>query len=340
MTNNRFRVSRTLIRRLEELDISPSAVLRRAELPLELLEHDRIVVTTEQLFALYRAIADIAEDPAIGLKLASEERIERWDPIAVAALCARSLRDAVERLGRYKQLTCPETVSMERRGDELAVRFTWTLAREVEPPLLVDLCFAWVVNVARHGVGRTIHPKRVELARPPAHREIYRTHFNCPVRFNAGRNALVFSAADGERPFLTYNPDLLGAVGTHLEAELVAQRARLTLRDEVKGALKRLLSGHPPRLEDVAKEIGLSARTLQRRLTAERASFQGLINDARRELAHHYLLQPSLELDETAYLLGYEDANSFFRAFQRWEGTSPGEWRSARRNASVLVGEA
>jgi AraC-like DNA-binding protein len=79
----------------------------------------------------------------------------------------------------------------------------------------------------------------------------------------------------------------------------------------------------------VAGELRMSTRTLQRRLTAEGATFQQLMEDARRELARHYLLNSSLELNETAYLLGYEDANSFFRAFHYWEGTSPGEWRTS-----------
>jgi AraC-like DNA-binding protein len=70
---------------------------------------------------------------------------------------------------------------------------------------------------------------------------------------------------------------------------------------------------------------------LQRRLTDSRATFQELVEEARRELARHYLGQSSLELNETAYLLGYEDANSFFRAFHQWEGTSPGEWRNRHR---------
>jgi AraC-like DNA-binding protein len=81
-------------------------------------------------------------------------------------------------------------------------------------------------------------------------------------------------------------------------------------------------------LRDVARELRLSTRTLQRRLTADREKFQQLMEEARRELAQHYLLHSSLELNETAYLLGYEDANSFFRAFHQWEGTSPGEWRA------------
>jgi len=78
----------------------------------------------------------------------------------------------------------------------------------------------------------------------------------------------------------------------------------------------------------VAKELGTSQRTLQRRLAEDGATFQQLVQEARRELARHYLLHSSLELNETAYLLGYEDAHSFFRAFHEWEGSPPGEWRA------------
>ncbi len=85
---------------------------------------------------------------------------------------------------------------------------------------------------------------------------------------------------------------------------------------------------------DVAREMRVSGRTLQRRLTAEGVTFQKLMQEARRELARHYLLHSSLELNQTAYLLGYGDATSFFRAFQSWEGTSPGQWRAVHRESA------
>ena len=88
------------------------------------------------------------------------------------------------------------------------------------------------------------------------------------------------------------------------------------------------VAGRRPGLEDVARELGTSPRTLQRRLAEDGATFQQLLQEARRELARHYLLHSSLELNDTAYLLGYEDAHSFFRAFHHWEGSPPGEWRA------------
>src|SRR6266851_3901663 len=300
---NQFRVSTTLPRKLEELRLSPETVLRQAGLPMGLFNQEKILVSTE-------------------------ERIEHYDPIKIAALSARSFRDAVQRLARYKRLTCPEEIRLVERGNECAVQFVWLLAHEQEPPLLVDVCFAWIVSIGRRGTRRQVNPKRVELQRASAHRKIYEAHFQCPLRYGARQNVIVFDKADVERPFQTHNADLLAIVAPQLEAELTQQLAQKTVGEQVKGILKKLLAGQRPGLDDVARELRLSTRTLQRRLTGEGATFQKLMEDARRELAQHYLLHSALELNETAYLLGYEDANSFFRAFHHWEGTSPGEWRA------------
>jgi AraC-like DNA-binding protein len=303
-------------------------VLRCAGLPIGLFSQDKILLTTEEFFALYRGIAEVSRDPAIGLKLGTEDRMERYDPIAIAAVCTRSFRDAIDRIGRYKQLTCPEKIALVERGNESAVHFTWLLAHEEEPALLVDVCFAWILSIARRGTGRSIHPNRVEFQRLEANRAMYEKHFQCPINFRAARNALVFNKADMDAAFLTYNADLLAAVAPQLEAELEQQLMEKNFREQVKGTLKRLLAGERPAIEHVARELRLSKRTLQRRLTEDGITFQQLMEEARRELARHYLLHSSLELNETAYLLGYEDANSFFRAFHEWEGTSPGEWRT------------
>jgi AraC-like DNA-binding protein len=295
-----------------------------------LFDQPKIWITTGEMFALYNAICEISGDPGIGLKLGSEERIERYDPIAIAALYTRSFRDALLRMARYKRLTCPEEIRIVEQGNECAVQFVWLLAGQPEPATLIDVCFAWVVAIGRRGIGRKVNPKRLEFSRPESNRRLYEDHFACPVKFGARDNVLVFRSEDLAQPFLTHNPDLLEMVAPQLEAELAQQLAHRSLQEQVKGILKKFLAGQRPRLEDVAVEMRVSTRTLQRRLLAERITFQNLVEEARRELARHYLLQSSLELNETAYLLGYEDPNSFFRAFHRWEGTSPGEWRAAR----------
>ena len=188
---------------------------------------------------------------------------------------------------------------------------------------------------ARHRANQ-ITPLRLELARPSAHRKVLEAHFGCRVRFEADRNALVFRTSDLDRPFVTHNAELLAMLGAAARAGArSARESGETLGDRVKATVKRLLAGQRPSIQHVARRLGMSSRTLQRRLTDSGATFQELVEEARRELARHYLGQSSLELNETAYLLGYEDANSFFRAFHQWEGTSPGEWRSSHRSAGA-----
>src|SRR5262245_57855072 len=117
-----FRVPGALARRLEELDVSVPAVLRRAGLAQDLFAQTRILVSTEQLFALWRAIGDVSSDPAIGLRIGTETKTERFHPSALAALSTESFGAAIDHLARYKQLTCPEEVVQEKDGEEWAIR--------------------------------------------------------------------------------------------------------------------------------------------------------------------------------------------------------------------------
>src|SRR5580698_8770237 len=290
---NRFRVSGALIRRLEDLGLRPMAVLRQAGLPMGLFDQEKILVTTEELFAIYRGIFEVSRDPAIGLRLGTEERVERYDPVSIAALYARSFRDALQRMARYKQLTCPEEIHVVERGNECRVQFEWLLAEGDEPAMLIDLCFAWVVAIARRGTGVALSAKRVEFQRPEALRPMYEQHFSCAVKFDSRANVLVFDKADIERAFVTHNADLLAIVAPQLEAELSQQLAQRTFREQVKATLKKILAGRRPELRAVARELRVSTRTLQRRLTGEQVTFQQLIAEARRELAQHYLLHSS-----------------------------------------------
>ena len=270
----------------------------------------------------------MASDPVIGLRLGAETRFERSHPAAIAVMCSRTFADALERLGRYKKLTCPEEIRVHKKDKEVGVEFFYVEAAEPQPDVLVDMVLSWILTVGQRGTDGQVAPLRLELTRHPKHRELLEGHFGCRVRFKADRNALVFRSSDLDRPFVTHNEELLTVIGTQLESELEARNTSQNIGEQVKDALRRSLAGKRPTLQDVAQELGLGARTLQRRLTDGGISFQQLVEDIRRELARHYLKQSAVELNEAAFLLGFEDANSFFRAFQVWEGTSPGEWRT------------
>lgn len=332
---DRFRISSLMPRRLAERGLPLPALLRRAGLPATFFQQDKIFATTAELFALWRAVGEMSPDPAIGMKLEAEPRMERYHPAAVAAVCSKTYRDAIQRMARYKQLTCPEEIRVSTHGGEATVDFIYHEAREDEPEVLIDMALAWILSVGQRGTEGQITPLRLELKRAARHRELLEAHFGCRVKFKAGRNALVLRKADLERPFVTHNEELLTALGAQLESELESRAGSADVGEQVKKALKRSLAGRRTTLAEIARELGMSTRTLQRRLGDAAVTFQQLLDDTRRELACHYLMQSSVELNETAFLLGYEDANSFFRAFQRWEDTSPGEWRTRHQLATA-----
>ena len=182
--NKHFRVPGRLALKLEELGVPVSAVLRRAGLPGDLFAQTRVLVTTPELFALWRAIGEVVKDPAIGLKLASETRTEHFHPSAIAALSTASFGAAVDHIARYKQLTCPEEILQDMSHGEWTIRFRWLLAVESEPHALVDCCFAWLQTIARHGSGTLIKPLRVHLVQPRAHARILERHFGCERSLN------------------------------------------------------------------------------------------------------------------------------------------------------------
>ena len=334
--SDRFRVSSILAQRLTERGVSVQAVLRQAGLPAQFLQQEKIYVTTAQLFALWSAIGETSGDPAIGLQLGAEPRFERYDATQIAAVCSRTFRDALERIARCKVLTCPEEIRVEPRGGETSVAFIFLRDEGSEPDVLVDVCLAWILATGQRATDGWIKPLRVELTRSMRDRDLLEKHFGCRVRFKAGQNAIVFSSRDLDRPFVTYNEELLRVIGAHLDSELQARQAASSVVEQVKQALKRSLAGRRPTRQGIAEQLHLSVRTLQRRLADAGMTFHQLVQDTRHELARIYLRQRTVELSETAFLLGYEDSNSFFRAFHEWEGTSPGSWRA--RNTTLDSG--
>jgi AraC-like DNA-binding protein len=306
-------------------------------LPPGFFDQEKLSGSTAQLLALWRAVGALTPDPGIGLKLSGEPRFQLFNPASIAAVCSRTFGDALQRIARYKQLSCPQEVRLLKTRDEVSVEMLFIHAEEVLPDVLVDLCLGWIMGVSRRGTDGNLTPLRVELTRPVQNRELLESHFGCRVRFKASRDALVFRKRDLDLPFVTHNEELLQAVGARLESELQNRRAGADIGEQVKQTLQRSLAGRRPTLQHTAREMGMSARTLQRRLTDADFTFQQLLEEARRELAHHYLRHNAVELNDVAYLLGYEHANSFFRAFHEWESTSPGEWRkrhSSRRKRS------
>jgi AraC-like DNA-binding protein len=333
--NKHFRVSGSIFQKLEEVGVSAAAVLRRAGLPQAYSKEPRVLLKTEELFALWRAIGEVSANPAIGIQLGSETRTERFHPVGLAALSSENFGAAMDQMARYKQLTCPEEIVQKKGREEWRIQFRWLLADEVEPAVLIECCFAWVLSTGRLGTGTRLSPLRLELVQPRAHGKTLERHFGCPVDYGTSRNAIIFRASDAERPFVTRNAELLGMLAPQFEEELKERDGDENFVERVCVAIQQKLTGRRPTIEDIADALHVSSRTLQRRLQDEGSSFQRVLEDARHQLARHYLNNSVLELNEAAYLLGYEDSNSFVRAFRTWEGVPPARWRESQRARAV-----
>lgn len=316
---------------LKSIGLTPGAVLRHSNLPPTVYSGESFV-TTAQNFAIWRAIRELAGDPTMGWKFMSQVGTDQYHPTLLAALHARNCRESIERLARYKRLCSAEEFRITTKGDEVVVEVSWAFAgEEAAPGLLLDAVFALVLELGRRGTKTRLNPKRVELTRPAERDNGLAGYFGCPVKYRTARDALVLRAADVGLPFATHNDELLQMLAPQFENQLKAARTKQSLLEQVKWVLKRLLSGSRPDLLMVAKELGMSDRTLQRRITDEGTTFRQLLNETRHELVRQYLGDPSVEITEAAFLVGFEDPNSFYRAFRSWEGQTPAEWRAAHQ---------
>lgn len=315
---------------IERLGVRPAVLLRQARLPGTLHLNGQGFVTTGQYFALWKALEDLTADPSLGIRLVVATDTAVHPPSSLAAFYARDYRDGLARIARFKRLCSPEQVSIMEGRAECTITVEWPYATGPEPAISTDVTFVSLVELGRRATGYHLTPIRVEFARPKPKSDLHRTYFGCAVRYDSPRNALVLKPADLDRPFPGHNIELLEILTPALAAALGELQASSSINEQVKVVLKKSLASGRPEVSDVARQLGLSERTLQRRITDEGTTFRDLLIEARQELGRQLLADPSSDIDEVACLLGYQDASSFYRAFRNWEGVTPSQWRVER----------
>lgn len=322
MTLDMVRVPPALLARLLRVGVNVNQAVAAARLPAS-GEAD-----TAQYFAFWESLG-FSSSPDIGLRLAAETSVHEYDLSLLAALHSPDVRTALEKLARYKRLCGPQDLSLERSSKEIAVSTVWLNASALPPPRLVDAMFATLILLMQRASGRALGPKRVELTRVRADDAMLMRFFGCPLKFRVKRDALVFDDRLMDTPFVTHNADLLDALLPSLDVQVAKTRGSGFL-DEVRQAIAKRMSGERPSAEKVAHELATSARTLQRRLGEHGTTYQEVLDDVRRHTAQRLLGAQSVEIAEAAFLLGFEELNSFTRAFRVWEGVTPRQWRAAR----------
>jgi len=315
---------------LKSIGLTPGVLLRHSKIPPLATEGDHLI-TTGQLFALWRSIRALSKDPAAGWKLMTAMRSAKFHPTLLAALHARDYRSCLERHARYKQLCSAQEFRFIEKGDELQIETSWPFVPEERPAVMIDAVFAILVELGRRGTLTKLNPKRLELARSEEGGSGLEEFFGCPVKYACAHDRLVLNVADVELPFVTHNEELVQMLASQFDEQLKAREHQQGTVGSVKWVLRRLLSGSRPDVAGVAKELGMSERTLQRRITEEGMTFRQLLNETRKELIREYLSDDSVEITEAAFLVGFENTNSFYRAFRSWEGKTPAEWRAEHK---------
>lgn len=327
----RYLLDREYPRLLSAFGVDAAEALRKAQAPEDTFAREAPSMTERDYFAFMEAVGELAprEDSAVLMSTAAG--IEQFNPPIFASYCARDGRACIERLARYKRLIGPMEFSVSEGEGRLNVEMTCPEASGNMPSFLVQCEFAFLVNIIRTATKERIAPVSARMQDPPACAELS-AFLGCEVKRGAS-NLVSFSSADMDIPFISRND----AMWSYFEPELKRRLAELdvdeTFSARVRSALIEMLPGGESGIDDVARRLGLSKRSLQRKLGEEGTTFQKQLNHTRELLAKHYLSTTSMGTDEIAYLLGYLELNSFLRAFGSWTGTTPAEYRKKERTA-------
>lgn len=310
----------------EGLDVR--TLLADAEIDCATLDAPGGRVPTEKISRLWELAAERSGNPAIALKQHHVARPASFDVVGYTMMSCADLRGAYERLRRYL-LILSDALTLTLSEDHEKYRITFALfgGERPVPRQRIEFILASLTTLCRWISGRDIRPVAVELSYPPP-TDIapYREAFSCPVTFDAASNCLVYALADLSVPLPTAN-SRVAEQHERFAIEYLRHFDQAQASYRAREAIIRRLPDGEPRREQVASELGMSERTLQRRLEEESTSFGELLDGTRRELAEQYLSRLHLSLAEAAYLLGFQDQSSFFRACKRWFQLSPGQYR-------------
>lgn len=318
---------------LAQVGVDYVDVLRRAQLPEDLLNRDNVRLTTESFFRFFEALDASVDDPRFWVRLTEATHPEYFEPPVFAALCSPDLATAAERLARFKPLIGPISIEVRDAADGLELTYRWKDAPVDQPAYMHGLEALFVTRLARLGTREHIRPSSVVVPEFPRNPQPFEDYLG--IRMKRGEVIRVtFDAADAHRPFLSASRAMWNIFEPELRKRLSDLEGDADFTDRIRAVLTEALPSGQVGLGGVARRLGVSSRTLQRRLRDEGTSFKAVVDTTRESLALHYLRRTRLTATEIAYLLGFDEATSFFRAFQRWTGTTPDTLRQLPTSAA------
>jgi len=285
-------------------------------------------VMVEQHHALFAALAASERpDIAFHMRTSASMRCEDFGTLGLTMRSAPTLRSSIERLERYARLFNAYSVFGFEERDGQA---WWTNSRVATGEgarLSNEAALGTFVALWRDANGDDFTPARVQFMHEPVGSLApLEAHFRCPVTHGAALDAIVIRCEDLDRPNRVGDRHIWDFLRRHLEQSLgITEEDRIDR--EVVMHVANTLSEGVPRLEQVARHLGIGSRTLQRRLSELGHSYQSLVDEARREVALRLVAEGRQSLIEVAFLTGFAEQSSFTRAFKRWSGKTPRAFR-------------
>lgn len=295
---------------------------------------------------LWHAAIEKFADPACGIMVSSHVRPTTFHALSYAIYASSTLREALHRMLRYGHIVSD---AHNFRVEETASRLRLVILPRSERdqaheqhltpigPETIDAMMSLVLRMCRFLAGRELSPLLVEQRRsPPEDVAPYQTFFRCPLRFEARDDALTFPTQCLDRPLVTGNPVLARHNDALLDQHLDQLNAG-QLRDKVRKVLDSWTGVIAA--AEIARFLGLSERSLQRRLKAEGTTYAQLVAESRAELACEYLREAQGSIDDVALRLGFHSSSTFARAFRRWVQVSPSAFRERLNVAELALGQ-
>ncbi len=319
---------RPLARALDGSAEGLAAFYAATDLTPEIVADSDARVTPAQFCVAWAEAVRWSADSALALAIADATPPGAFGVVEYVCRSAPTLGEALRQWVRYLSILDDAVeVALVEEGDSASLRVV--TESEAPAPASHELCFALVVRNARLLLAGACRVNEVRFTHRAGrdHAERCRAYFEAPVVFGARVTELVLPKSLLATPLTSADPNLLLILLPAAEELRVRTPEHPPLTDQVRRALRSALTQGAGQLEDVAGRLGMTGRSLQRRLKDEGTSFQDVRDGVRRELADAYLGR-NMSFAEISFLLGFSEPSAFFRAFKRWTGTTPFERRA------------
>jgi len=273
--------------------------------------------------------AFLIPDPAFALRAAECWHPSNLGPVGYAWLSSGSLRTALKRLDRYSRILGSQYSDncIEEAGG-LRYVFDHGRGNAAIGPMLTDFSLSIIVAMARMNYGAALPLSVVNLRRSlPQDQSPWRDFFGCEIRFEASEDSLVLDRRVADMPLPSGNQDIAATFDLILNEQLT-KLTKTDIHTRCKVLLMQQLTSGEASEEELAKQVQMSSRTLQRKLADAGLTYNRLLDETRFELAQRYLDDPQRSVTEITFLLGFSEQSAFTRAFKRWSGMAPTAYRA------------